>query len=124
MAARIKGRKLKDLTTTIQKNSFIKDFNSTDMTFLSLMNDKSRAEALEKTVVSYYYEKLNNGDKYRVLVVADEQTIKEWNMNDTAKYGYCPKCNVPFVPVKRAEWQWSTIDHLICPCCFRRDDYV
>lgn len=80
MAARLKGRKLKDIPIVIQENSFIKDFNSNNITFLSLMNDKLRAEALEKKIVHYYTHKCNSGDKYRVLVIADDDTIANFNI--------------------------------------------
>lgn len=80
MASRLKGRKLKDIPIAIQQHSFIKDFNATDMTFLSLMNDKLRAEALEKKIVHYYIHKCNSGDKYRVLVIADDDTIANFNI--------------------------------------------
>lgn len=80
MAIKIKGKKLKDIPTTIQKNSFIKDFNSSEMTFLSLMNDKSKEETLDKVVVNNYYHKCNNSVKCRVLVVADKETMKKWKI--------------------------------------------
>lgn len=76
MATRIKGRKLKDLPASILRKSFVKDFNSTDMNCLSLMNDKTKAETMEKMVVHHYMHRCHSGDKVKVLVVADQKQLK------------------------------------------------
>ena len=44
------------------------------------MNAKSKAEALDKTVVHHYIHKCLSGDKYRVLVIADDNTKTEFNI--------------------------------------------